>query len=58
MTTPVKTCACGRELTLAEWLALPHGGIWRIDTLETLELRNCPCGSTISLPVDEVTPCE
>jgi hypothetical protein len=43
----VKTCrCCGAGHTLSAWRALPLLGVW-----EGLEMRNCPCGSTLGLPV-------
>lgn len=54
--TPIKHCACGRNYTLREWLALPFVGTFDVDC-ETYELRNCICRSTISIetPVVEET---
>jgi two-component system, cell cycle response regulator DivK len=53
-TAIVKQCACGREYTRDQWLALglcgrihvPGSGI-------ALELRNCVCGSSIAVQSDE-----
>ena len=45
LTPTIKTCACGRSFTRAEWLALPFIGVQRDDI--DLEMRNCPCGSSI-----------
>lgn len=51
-----KACGCGRKHSRSEWRRLHFVG--RTTTpedddgpAETLELRNCPCGSTISVSV-------
>ena len=51
----VKTCACGRSYTLAQWRCLPFVGIWDLGGGDRAELRNCSCGSSITIPcvVDE-----
>ncbi len=50
-----KRCACGRQHSFAAWLSLRlcgyvgkrvTGGEW-----EAVELRHCPCGSTIGVVV-------
>jgi hypothetical protein len=43
----VKSCACGRTFTAHTWKLLAKVGHHR-DFVEKLELRNCPCGSTIA----------
>jgi hypothetical protein len=47
----VKRCACGVGFSAADWQRLPLVG--RMDDGEggELELRNCPCRSSISMPV-------
>lgn len=45
----VKTCACGRKFTLAQWLSLPLCG-----QMGNTELRNCRCGSSLALPLPVV----
>lgn len=45
-----KVCACGRTFTAAQWATLEMVG--RMLDVETLELRNCPCGSTLAMVVD------
>jgi hypothetical protein len=47
----VKRCACGRAFELSAWCALPLVGTHRdeVDRKEDLELRSCPCGSTIAV---------
>lgn len=50
---PIKVCACGRAYSPAEWCALPFVGIMR-DDVETLELRNCTCGSTLAIVTSSV----
>ena len=44
-----KACRCGRAFSPADWAALPIVGDWELDEDVRLELRNCPCGSTISV---------
>lgn len=49
---PFKTCGCGREYTAAGWQALPIKGYLLTEDDEgqyELEMRNCPCGSTIAV---------
>ena len=49
----VKRCGCGREFTLAQWLVLPRGGRMNLSRRESVvELRHCPCGSSMVLRVD------
>jgi hypothetical protein len=43
-----KKCGCGRVHTQEGWKQLPFVGVMHEDCLE---LRNCPCGSTIALPL-------
>lgn len=57
----MKRCACGRRHAPLEWLTLPLVGVWPEEETggAALELRNCPCGSTIAveLPIiREVAP--
>lgn len=46
----LRTHGCGRSFTLEEWIALPYVGIHEDDAV-VLEMRNCPCGSTLGLEV-------
>ncbi len=46
----IKTCGCGRMHTRAAWRALPFKGT-QCDEVDHLELRDCPCGSTIAVVV-------
>lgn len=46
----VKRCGCGAVHTLAQWRALKLVGEF-VDEVVELELRNCTCGSTISVEV-------
>jgi hypothetical protein len=48
--TLLRTHACGASFTLEEWFALPYVGTTRDDVV-ILEQRNCPCGSTLALPI-------
>lgn len=59
-----KRCACGRVHDAAAWRALPYVGRWQlVDDEPALELRNCPCGSTLArrmlsmLEVDAILDC-
>lgn len=52
----IKRCGCGRVHTREGWGDLDYVGVWHVPADETgpeerLELRNCPCGSTISIEV-------
>ena len=44
----MKTCGCGRHYSAAEWKKLPYVGR-QDDEVEHIELRNCPCGSTLGV---------
>lgn len=49
-------CSCGRSYNKAEWLKLEYVGLHRDPyPYPDLELRNCICGSTISVatPINE-----
>lgn len=51
---PVKACACGLQFSVDAWRALRLVGIQEIPAdahgpEERLELRDCPCGSTIAV---------
>lgn len=49
-----KTCTvCGRVYTLRRWLRLPDPKRWELDWGEVQELRNCVCGTTLSIVVVE-----
>ncbi len=50
-----KACACGRTFTAHEWSLLVLVGEM-VDEVESIELRNCPCGSTIAVTVDVYAP--
>ena len=46
----VKRCSCGREFTRSTWAALPRCGRMHLARRDaTVELRNCPCGSSMAL---------
>lgn len=51
-TFPKRCTKCAKLHTAAEWRALEYVGIQDIDETEALELRNCQCGSTISVHVE------
>lgn len=46
----VKTCGCGATYSAEEWLGLAAIG-FLLGEDGPLELRNCPCGSTIDRPI-------
>jgi CheY-like chemotaxis protein len=49
----VKRCSCGREYTRSQWFGLPRCGRMHLARRDTVvELRNCPCGSSLSLQLD------
>lgn len=54
----LKVCACGRSFTRSTWSALPFVGTADNgrERGELLELRNCLCGSTISIAIGEHAP--
>ena len=45
-----KQCGCGLSHDAAAWRALPFVG-FMLDEAETIELRNCACGSTLAIEV-------
>jgi hypothetical protein len=48
----VKSCRCGKDFTADAWLDLiPIGLMDGGDDYTMLDLRNCPCGSTICVEV-------
>lgn len=52
----VKRCQCGRAYTLDTWYALARVGLQvTMDHGGCLDLRDCACGSSISLPM-RLTP--
>lgn len=48
---PFKKCGCGKHFTMAQWncLSLVGAQDYEEDGDQKLELRNCPCGSTIGI---------
>ncbi len=59
-----KRCGCGRTHDAAAWARLPlvgrqHTPADAYGPAETIELRNCPCKSTIAILVaPELTDCQ
>ena len=47
----VKSCRCGQTYTQSEWERLQSIGVQKLSSRKGLELRNCSCGSTLSMPV-------
>lgn len=50
----VKRCGCGREYDAKDWLELPFVSLVD-DDVESYEMRNCACGSTIAVHVEALT---
>jgi two-component system cell cycle response regulator DivK len=51
----VMRCTCGRELTRSQWLGLPLCGRMSLPRRNVVfELRNCECGSSLSLDINEL----
>lgn len=50
---PPKHCACGASYAGTEWLKLPYVGVID-DGVDRLELRTCPCSSTIAIELEQV----
>lgn len=50
-----KACACGAIWWPARFRALVYVGEWAFEG-ESLELRNCVCGSTIAIPAGVSVP--
>ena len=48
---PPKVCACGRSYDARAFAALPFVGVQAFDDEWAAELRQCPCLSTIAIPV-------
>lgn len=44
-----KACACGRSYTAEHWSQLANPRVWRLPWGEVQQLRQCFCGSTISV---------
>jgi hypothetical protein len=56
-----KPCSCGRVYSLTEWVDLHLVGSAYDSTTYRIEMRNCPCGSTLGWPMIcdfYVTPAE
>lgn len=48
----LKECKCGRKFTALDWLDLPICGLMDSgDDYTMLDLRHCPCRSTIAVEV-------
>lgn len=57
----IKKCGCGNTFTQAQWKKLEHKGYLHtpadeVGPEELLELRNCPCHSTLAVEVPVDTP--
>ncbi len=49
-----KRCACGNPYSRSQWQKLALVG-YQADEVETLELRDCTCGSTLAIAVVDST---
>jgi hypothetical protein len=52
----VTTCSCGRKYSAADLRKLPLLGLMPDGDGGVLELRDCQCGSTLSLPAPVAGP--
>lgn len=53
----IKSCKCGRSYTRAEWQSLPlRGHQDQGDDFPVLELRDCPCRSTLGIEIPNFRP--
>ena len=50
-----KACGCGARYTEASWQALPLQGIQPLEGESSLEMRNCPWGSTLAGEVEAIS---
>ena len=49
----VKRCSCGREFTRSQWSLLARCGRMHLARRDAMiELRNCPCGSSMALQLE------
>ena len=48
----MKTCSCGRVHMREQWHRLPFVGVSDLGG-DRLDLRNCPCGSTICVELPD-----
>lgn len=55
MDEPFKKCPCGRSYTKEAWEKLHRLPNWDFED-EILEVRNCVCGSTISVQIFPAPP--
>jgi len=47
----IAECGCGKKYSTEEWLLLPLIGVQKVPGAPSLEMRDCFCGSTISVEV-------
>ena len=52
-----KRCGCGCRYDAGAWQALPLVG-HQVDDVACLEMRDCVCGSTLAVEVDDFEPGE
>jgi CheY-like chemotaxis protein len=54
-TSGVKRCVCGRSYTREQWLGLRlWGAMHAPHTEESIEVRDCPCGSPVLMPTADL----
>ena len=58
MSKPIVSCACGASYSAPAWFRLPLVGTQPDGDGGVLELRNCLCGSTRSVLVEDVADTE
>jgi len=51
----IKTCACGRSYTRAQWDELPDAAVYQYEG-GTFEQRRCVCKSHIVIQIGEEVP--
>jgi hypothetical protein len=49
-----KRCACGAVYSREKWMELPLVGRLNAAENDHLEIRNCVCGSSLAVEIDDV----
>ena len=50
---PKRCGCCGHEYTPAAWGRLPLVGVQPVPGWPSIELRNCPCGTTLAVELSD-----
>jgi hypothetical protein len=46
---------CGKDYTKDTWKKLHYVGVQQaLNSKDNVELRNCPCGSTLAVPLNQL----